>query len=36
LRRKIVRYLQYNWEWKKELKIEEAEVYHLLGDSLRD
>ena len=36
LRIKVVRYLEYNWEQKKKIKIEEAEVYSLLNDNLRD
>jgi hypothetical protein len=31
-----VRYLEYNWEKKKQIKIEENEVYSLLNDNLRD
>jgi hypothetical protein len=33
---KIIRYLEYNWEEKKTIKIEEKEVYALLNDNLRD
>eukprot|EP00347_Sterkiella_histriomuscorum_P021932 403332268 len=36
LRTKIVRYLEYNWEQKKKIKIEEREVYGLLNENLRD
>ena len=36
LRTKIVRFLEYNWEQKKSIKIEENEVYSLLNDNLRD
>ena len=32
----IIRYLEYNWEEKKTIKIEEKEVYALLNDNLRD
>lgn len=33
---KINKYLQYNWELKKQIKIEEKEFYELLNDDLRD
>lgn len=33
---RIVRYLDYNWEMKKNLKIDEEDVYKLLGENLRD
>ena len=36
LRTKIIRYLEYNWELKKQIKIEEKEVYMMLNDNLRD
>ena len=36
LQMKIIRYLEYNWEEKKTIKIEEKEVYALLNDNLRD
>ncbi|CDW76390.1 UNKNOWN [Stylonychia lemnae] len=36
LRTKIVRYLEYNWEQKKNIKIEQSEVFGLLNGSLRD
>jgi hypothetical protein len=31
-----VRYLEYNWEIKKLVKIEEGEVYRLLNENLKD
>lgn len=34
LRARIVRYLEYNWEQKKQIKIEENEVYNLLNENL--
>jgi hyperpolarization activated cyclic nucleotide-gated potassium channel 2 len=36
LRTKIVRYLEYNWELKKQYKIEEYEVYGMLNEILVD
>lgn len=36
LRTKIIRYLEYNWELKKQVKIEDKDVFSLLGDNLRD
>ena len=36
LRTKIVRYLEYNWELKKQYKIEESEVFSMLNTNLRD
>ena len=33
---KINKYLYYNWEIKKTIKIEEDEVMHLLNDDLRN
>lgn len=36
LRTKIIRYLEYNWELKKQYKIEESEVYSMLNENLRD
>jgi hypothetical protein len=36
LRTKIIRYLEYNWEEKKKIKIEEGELYDLLNKNLRD
>ena len=36
LRIKIRKYLQYNWELKKEVKIEEEELMNLLNEDLRN
>ena len=35
LRSKIRRYLEYNWEYKKMIKIEDEEVMYLLNDDLK-
>ncbi len=35
LRAKIRRYLEYNWEYKKMIKIEEEEVMYLLNEDLK-
>lgn len=36
LRDKIHRYLDYNWEFKKKIKIEEDELFALLNYDLKD
>lgn len=36
LRKKINNYLDYNWEVKKQIKIDEDEVYGLLNEDLKD
>lgn len=36
LKIKINKYLHYNWQMKKEIKIEESELMSLLNDDLKD